>query len=243
MGNPRLNITLLRKMARKLRRTEQAVREGVSHRASRWRVVSEAAQVLWANELRISTGGVLATLPPHIQQQVRERSVGSTASRIAIPSERSRSRTRKPGDGLREAVNDLLTDAELRDRCADVLRGSRKYDRAVNQATLVLEARLRQLASAGKAVKAPALAAMVLNPNNKPIVRMSDDNDVQDGYFQICRGLFAVFRNLTHHDLAENFTREDAVSICGFINAFLDAIARGKRTVRTPPETAAATGS
>lgn len=123
-------------------------------------------------------------------------------------------------------MNQLITDGELRARCADVLRGSRKFDRAVNQATLVLEARLREFGGAGKRVAAPDLAGMVLHSRN-PLVRLSDDNDVQDGYFYICRGLFAVYRNLTHHQLAE-LSREHATSICGFIDAFLDALAKGR---------------
>ncbi len=230
MGKVRLNAPLLAKMAKKFSRGAQGVREGISHRASRWRVVPQAAQLIWAAEMGISTTGAFGTLPPHVQQQVREHGNAldeRTARRVrTLPAARRRSPARKGNGGLREAVNELITDSELKDRCADTLKGARKFDRAVNQATLVLEARLRKISGAGKGPKAPALAAKVLHPDSG-MLRLSEDRDVQEGYFTVCRGLFEVFRNPTHHDLVE-LSCQDAISICAFVNAFLDALARGK---------------
>ena len=46
----------------------------------------------------------------------------------------------------------------------------------------------------------------------------------QEGYANILRGLMQALRNETHHTVADHFSREDALSICGFIDRILRLI-------------------
>lgn len=239
----RLNSSLLAKIAHKKKTTIPRIRQGISHRASRWRITSEAAQLVWADQMGISIGGALARLPPHVQEQVREHGK-DFVERPPGASRRAPVRANTPRgarDGLREAVNRLITEPQLVSRCADTLKGTRKFDRAINQATLVLESYLRKLSRKGKGTNIHEVAAIVLHPKN-PVLRVSTEDDVQEGYFFICKGLFLVFRNLTHHQLAE-FSREDAISICGFVNAFLDALRKGALAAVAVPGTSPFKGS
>ncbi len=234
MAKPRLDQTLLRKMARKLGRHEDAVRQGISHRATRLGVGPLAAQLVWAHKIDIAIGGSLGRVPADVRQEVREH-LDSRAKAGAAPRTGRRATVpgvQKKGDGMRAAVNLLIRDPDLKRRCADTLKGSPPYDRAVNQATLVLENRLRKIANAPKA-KAPDLAAIVFKSSG-PVVRLSDEADEQDGYQYLARGLFAVYRNGTHHRFA-TMSREEAIGICSFINNLLDDVARGKRADPKPP--------
>ncbi len=226
--------TLLAKMADKLKRGKrgvQSVREGISKRADRLGVSHEAAQVLWAKELGISTGRVTAHLPPEIQRQVQEhRSRVPAALRRAAAPARTRDGGRQSGDPLRAAVGQLITDPELVEVSADILRLTRRFDRAINHATQVLENRLRAIAGTAAAphAKAHDVAAIALLSSRGPMLRVDPDNVVQDGYYHVCNGLFASFRNPTHHG-GKHFSRQDAISACGFINVLLDALAKGTR--------------
>src|SRR5208283_6209604 len=47
---------------------------------------------------------------------------------------------------LKAAIDYLIQDDELRDRCGDILLASSKFDRPINQATLVIENRIRRKA-------------------------------------------------------------------------------------------------
>jgi hypothetical protein len=134
----------------------------------------------------------------------------------------------KLGDGIREAINLLLTDPEIKARCADTLRGRGKFDRAVSQATLILEDRLRSLGDVEEPLVGEALAAKVLHPK-KARLRISDRSDVQQGMYFICAGLSSVLRNPTHHHLTDKFSREEALSVSGFVDTVLRMLAQGKR--------------
>lgn len=234
----RLDPALLKKMAKKLGRAEQSVRESISHKAARQHLVSEAVQVTWAQELGISPGAAFRKLAPHHQQQVQERLRAQAPRSAGSPRAVPRRAGRRASDRVREAVNLLLTDQELKDRCADLLRGRKKLDRPVNQATLVLEDRLRKLGMITTKATALELTSMVLHPK-RAVLRVHKDDDVQEGVYSLCKGLFAVFRNLTHHHLTDKFSREDAMSICGFIDAMLRILGEGK-LVSAPPREAPA---
>lgn len=240
MAKPRLNPALLAKMAKKKRATAQRIREGISHRASRIRVAPEAAQLIWADQMRIGIGGALGKLPPHIQQQVREHTSGKDDRRADRTHGSARARNgRRTGDPLREAVNRLITDPDLVEDCADTLKASRRFGRAIASATTILEHRLRKIAKAGKETKAPALVTKVLHAK-APLIRISDDDDEQNGYFSLAMGTFQALRNPAHHR-RENVSREHAIIICGFVNIILDAIAKGRpQAVAAPAPSPAA---
>ena len=119
----------------------------------------------------------------------------------------------------------LIQDAELKSRCSDLLSASDHFDRVINQATQVLEERLR--------LKAPECsdeigirlvnAAIKNNPNDSP-VKFSDDQNEQEGYASIMRGIVGAFRNTSHHRFLANVSREQALQICAFIDNLLAAL-------------------
>lgn len=87
----RLDQTLLRKVADRLGKDPQYIREQVSRRASREGVVSPAALVMWARDLGIGVASAVNKLPPHVQQQL-------TVPRVVAPGPSARSRaTRAQG--------------------------------------------------------------------------------------------------------------------------------------------------
>jgi len=91
----RLDQTLLHKVANRLRKEPQYIREQVSRRASREGVASPAALVMWARDLGIGVASAVNKLPPHMQQQL-------TVPRVVGPGPTARPRaTRGQGRGRR----------------------------------------------------------------------------------------------------------------------------------------------
>lgn len=118
-----------------------------------------------------------------------------------------------------------IHDHELRERCGDLIVGAGPFDRVINQATLVLEDRIRNRAGLDRTLVGPNLvnAAIKAEPTESLIV-FSDIRSEQEGYANIIRGLMQALRNETHHTLVDTFSREDALSICGFIDRILRLI-------------------
>lgn len=118
-----------------------------------------------------------------------------------------------------------IRDQELRERCADLIVGAGPFDRVINQATLVLEERLRNRAGLDRSNFGPGLvnAAVKSDPTESLIV-FSTMKAEQEGYANILRGIMQALRNETHHTTGGDFSREDALSICGFIDRILRLI-------------------
>jgi hypothetical protein len=126
-----------------------------------------------------------------------------------------------------ESLFKAIHDPELQERCGDLILGTGPFDRVINQATLVLEDRLRMRAGLDRASFGAGLvsAAVKGDPTESRIV-FSTVKSEQEGYANIIRGLMQALRNETHHTVADNFSREDALSICGFIDRILRLIDR-----------------
>ena len=122
------------------------------------------------------------------------------------------------------AIYAALEDKELRERCLDLLAATGNYDRVVNQATLVLEDRIRQKAGLEGSQGIDLISkAMKSNPNES-IIRLSDDKQTQEGISLICRGIILAYRNPTHHKVIEKYPRADALKFCAFIDSLLSII-------------------
>lgn len=128
------------------------------------------------------------------------------------------------------AAGDLLNsikDHELKSRCVDLLSASGNYDRAVREATVVLEERIRKRAGepvdhSGKPLIGMNLVSKAINSEiSRTIIKLSDVASEHEGFALICRGLTLSFRNATHHKLSEDYSREDALKVCAFIDNIL----------------------
>jgi len=228
-----LDEALLHKIAQKIGKPVKYTREQIGKRASRLGISSEASQILWAKELGVGTARFQRTLEPHIQQQVRDLLPAVFANQPqALSRKPYRKKPRRPRQEvvLTAAIEYLLKDNELKNRCSDLLKAKGNFDRVFREATTVLDDRLRKLAGISSYSITPAgLVVKALHPNN-PILRLSADRGEQEGFFFICKGLFEAFRNPTHHQLSDKFTREDALRFCGFVDTLLTALQQAQKT-------------
>lgn len=96
----RLDQALLHKIARRLGKTPQYIREQVSRRAGREGVVSSAALVMWGRDLGIGVASAVDKLPPHVQQQL-------SVPRVVAPTPRAAPRGTRvaSGQGQRRRTN------------------------------------------------------------------------------------------------------------------------------------------
>ena len=119
-------------LGRALKDENPGVREQVAKRANRNGILSEAELIHWARELKISAGRALKALSPDVQAQARAQPPGATRKRAAATNGAdagdAESRATMP-DPVLAAITVLLTDAEIRSRCADLLRRPRNFDR------------------------------------------------------------------------------------------------------------------
>lgn len=117
----RLDPTLLKKLAEKLKKTEKYVREQVSRKASTVHVNSTAYLVFWAAKEEIGTARYLNKLPPHIQEQARSLTSttppsipASTASGLKILPKLVKKRVRSRRATNQQHYVDLGRLSELR---------------------------------------------------------------------------------------------------------------------------------
>lgn len=127
------------------------------------------------------------------------------------------------------SLYNVISDEELKKRCADLLTAHDSFDRAINQATLVLEARIRNRAELPQDLIGKGLVDKALSSDiSKAILVASDDPQEHEGICHICRGIVGAFRNPTHHRLLDHYTREDALRLCGFIDQLLSIIDKAR---------------
>lgn len=127
-----------------------------------------------------------------------------------------------------KALYAAIQDQVLKERCLDILSAKNHFDRVVNQATLVLEDRIRER-SRVEGLEGVNLVNKALNSKlEKSILKVSDDPSIHEGICHICRGIMLAFRNPTHHKIIEGYTRADALKVCAFIDNLLCLIENAK---------------
>lgn len=228
-----LDAKLVSKLAAKLRKKDAtAIGKLVSGRAARLGISSEAALVLLAKENGIGASVYQRRLDPAKQTEIRAAlpSILSGISRSARNHRSDQPRRIKGAVSRRAAwrvaVEYLIQDPELRSRCGDILLASGNFDRPVNQATLVLEDRIRKKAQPPKKLVGENLVSYAFNEEiGRTILTVQgNDSDDQRGFTQILRGVVPAFRNRTHHHLTNTFSREEALRVCGFVDVLLRVV-------------------
>jgi hypothetical protein len=127
------------------------------------------------------------------------------------------------------SIYNSIADEELKSRCSDILSSPGNFDRVINQATLVLEDRIRTKSKNKDGLVGVQLVNKVLNTDlSKSILKVSENADEHEGICHICRGIMLSFRNLTHHFVTDKFSREDALKLVAFIDNLLQMVDNSK---------------
>jgi uncharacterized protein (TIGR02391 family) len=229
---PILDPKIKSKLAKKLGKKDIDINNMVSKKAAKLVISPEAALVLLANEHGIGTSTYLRSLDAAKQAEVRD-ALSSIAAPALIASHAGKI---KKGNGakvvvsekasLKRAIKYLIEDQELLSRCQGILIAPANFDIAINQATLVLEDRIRKKAEPTKKLVGENLVNFAFNEElSKTVLRVaSNESDDQRGFTQMLRGIFAAFRNKTHHHIIKNISREEAMRVCGFVDVLLRVV-------------------
>lgn len=116
-----------------------------------------------------------------------------------------------------------IEDKDLKDRCGDILLGETAFDRAVNQATQILEDRIKAKAGlqSSHLIGVNLIVKAVHSQIDKTILKFSDDASVQEGFFNLFKGIICIYRNPSHHTLSFKCSREFALKFCAYIDELL----------------------
>jgi uncharacterized protein (TIGR02391 family) len=150
---------------------------------------------------------------------------GDAGTRSADAGWREAAKLKLSLELLQQEPAALIRDAELRRRCVDLLTAEGEHDRAVREACVVLETRVRAAISAPDDLIGTALMEQAFSPK-APKLRLSTIEAEQLGAMQIYRGVMAYYRNPTGHRVRDDFEREEALRIVAWIDHLLLLIAR-----------------
>jgi uncharacterized protein (TIGR02391 family) len=230
MGKRILDPKIVEKLCKATKLKPSALRVKVSQLASRKRVASEVALVLLANRHDIGTAMFQRSLDAGMQSAIRDALDGSEPTTRPIRSAKvgkvfeQRAPSRR--DILKGTIDLLINDQQLRSKCGDILLARANYDRPINQATLVLEDRIRKKVKPPIPMVGETLINYAFNEKlEKTRLQVaSAQAEEQRGITIILRGFVPAFRNTTHHHIVDTFTQEDAIRTCAFIDLLLRVV-------------------
>lgn len=222
MSMQRLDEVLLKKLMDKTGKEKQYIREQIAKKANRIGISSEAYLVIWAKQLGIGTAIYQRKLSPSIKAEIRDALpiIFTSQPKPAVKKNKETKQAHQKSPMLL-AIEFLIEDKELRDRCEDLIKAPKHHDRVFREATTVLEDRIKSL-SGVRRMRPSDLVSKVINPDpTKAILKVSDEPREQQGFHDICKGLVLSFRDTTHHELSDKFKREDSLKFCGFVDSIL----------------------
>lgn len=119
-----------------------------------------------------------------------------------------------------------IEDSEIKERCGDILLGDGPFDRAFNQATQILENRIKIKAGLQDTnlIGVPLVSKAIHSKLDDTILKLSDKSDIQEGYSSLFKGIISIYRNPTHHTLSFECDREYALKVCAHIDELLKII-------------------
>ncbi len=217
----RLDQKLLEKLAKKIGKSVTYIREQNSKRATRAGVSSEAYFLYWLKEEKIGFQSYKRSLPMDIQNEARTLFTSSRATNVGQSTPTEHTETLVASSRYIDLL-EIIQDDELRDRCADLIKRPRNHDRVFREATTILEHRIKSLSGITQKMNPQDLIGKAIKPDpSHAILVISNDRSEQEGFFKICSGIEATFRNRTHHEVSDKLTRNDAIKFCGFIDSLL----------------------
>ncbi|MDP2181902.1 MAG: TIGR02391 family protein [Actinomycetota bacterium] len=116
-----------------------------------------------------------------------------------------------------------IRDPQLRSRCLDLVARfdsdgeHERLDTVLNEATRILEDRIRTLSGAEPELIGVDLARFAFAPPNHRIV-LSDITAEQEGAHLLFRGVFGFVRNAVHHRLVDDLQPQRVLQILGMID-------------------------
>lgn len=124
-----------------------------------------------------------------------------------------------------------IEDSDIKSRCGDILLGEGPFDRAINQATQILEDRIKKKA---ELKNTPLIGIQLISKAVHPkldetILKFSDKPDIQEGYSFLLKGIMSNYRNTTHHSLSFDCNREYALKICAYIDELLKIVEKSEK--------------
>ena len=155
---------------------------------------------------------------------------GAPASRAGDDGWREAARLKRELDLARQRPDTLIRDSELQRRVVDLLVAEASYDRAVREACVILESRVRAAIGAPADLVGTALMEQAFSPK-APKLKLSGIEAEQVGAMQLYRGLMAYHRNPAGHHVMDEFAAEEALRIVVWVDHLLALIAKAL----TPP--------
>lgn len=136
-----------------------------------------------------------------------------------------------------------IKDRELRDRCSDLLAALDKYDRAVREACVILEHRIRTMTGADSSVLGVNLMSQAFRRDSGAVI-LADDSAEQEGAHQLYRGIVGFLKNPTSHRLITSYSKNRALEVIGFVDFLLDILQEARpRNESTGDETGESTSA
>jgi hypothetical protein len=217
-----LDLNIMEKIAKKTGGDVSSIRNSVNKKAKKFQISSEAALVILAKEQGIGTSTYQRNLDVIKQFEIRDTlpiifasNIPDKVSTKKLKNKKSNKFTINRRTNLKAAIEYLIEDQVLLDRCLDILMAQKNFDRPINQATLVLENRIRDKAQPIPKLVGENLINHTFNEElSKTMLQVaSKDSEDQRGFTQILRGIIHMFRNKTHHNITASFSREDAIRV------------------------------
>lgn len=182
-------------------------------------------------EERVSTGVFknatpLALLVEQVVEDEKEN--GEHSERIEI---NSLSRVETPRPVILDSIP--IFDTELKSRCLDILEmvcekgETGRFDTIVQEATKILEIRLRYLSNAGDSYSGKELVNFALGKDAKLILSRTAHEQID--WHLLFMGFFGSLRNSTHHRFVPFQNMERTLQILGMIDFLLHALESAER--------------
>lgn len=132
------------------------------------------------------------------------------------------------------ALYNSIEDTELQKRCGDILlESSGAFDRVINQATQILEDRIKKKSGLQETtlIGLSLLSKAIHSRLDLTILKFSDNADIQEKYAALFKGIIGVYRNPTHHGLDYECSREDALKFCAYIDLLLKEVEKSEKII------------
>lgn len=231
MAKTLLDRTFLKKIAAKMKKEPNYINVLVSQKADKLSISPKAALALIAKDHKIGTTVYLKKLDTSVREEVRNAlssGLAQVSQTHSVTKIEKRGKFKEnPRQILGKSIEHLIQDQELKDRCKDLLSANKHFDRVFREATTVFDDRLKRMTGITN-MNPTDLVGKVLNPDPlKAIIVVSQSVNEQMGFFSLCKGIMLLFRNNAHHNLTNNFTQEDAIKFCGFIDTILSILKNG----------------